>query len=164
MRRGDNMACDMCGNNGRLYVTLVEGTEMQLCDDCKKYGEVKRSIPTVKEAAFKQKQQHTTTQHKARHDAADVFEIIVAEYSTKIKEAREQQNKKQEQLAKQLGIKESQLHKYESGHKRPDLETARKLERALNITLVEGYVEDNKNASVGTSSGQLTIADLMKKR
>ncbi|MBR9703324.1 TIGR00270 family protein, partial [Candidatus Woesearchaeota archaeon] len=157
-RRGNTMGCDMCGNDGRLFVTMVEGTEMQLCNECKKYGEVKRTIPTVKEVAVQQKTFTQQKQHRTQHDNSEVFEMIVSNYGKLIKEAREARGKKQEQLAKQLAMKESQLHKYESEHKRPDIETARMLERALGIKLVKAYTEDRKNPAIpgATSSGPLT--------
>jgi len=69
---------------------------------------------------------------------------------------------KQEDLAKKLRMKESQLHKYESGGKKPDIETARMLEGALKIKLIKQHVEEHGRQTTTSSSGPMTIADMIK--
>jgi uncharacterized protein (TIGR00270 family) len=150
----------MCGANKKLYVTMVEGTEMQLCDACKVYGEVKRSIPTTKEQKFIKKRQKTY-EHK-KQVTRDTVEVITENYGVRIKNAREQRKIKQEKFAQQMGLKASQLHSFESGHREPSLDTARKLERALSITLIEHYTEEHKETTK-TYDGPVTIGDLLKK-
>lgn len=154
------MGCDMCGAEKKLFVTMVEGTEMQLCDECKVYGEVKRAIPTAKEQKVIAKRQQTYEAQKEIE--RNTVEIIAPGYGLKIKNARERLGKKQEKFAQELALKASQLHAFESEHREPTLETARKLERVLGITLVEQYVEEHQQTTK-TSDGPLTIADLLKK-
>ena len=62
-----------------------------------------------------------------------------------------------------MSEKESLLHKMESGHYVPSLETAKKIQRILKIRLVT----EQKEASIGNKtkfSGPLTIGDFIKKR
>lgn len=154
------MGCDMCGEDKRLYETVVEGVDMQLCDNCKVYGEVKRALPTAREI---RKQGETERRSANTPAAVQPFEMIVEDYGDRIKKARESRKMTQEELAKKLAMKLSQLHKFESNIHKPDLETAHKLEGALNITLVENYVEETKHKGA-TTSGPITIADLIKRR
>ena len=155
------MGCDMCGEDKRLYVTLVEGVEMQLCDTCKIYGEVKRAIPSAKERVVNEKRQ--ALREKESETAAKTVQLIVADYGKRIKQARENMRLTQEQLAKKLALKESQLHKFESGHLEPDNDTALRIEKYLHIKLLETYVEQGaKTTSSNEPSGPLTIADIIK--
>jgi len=151
----------MCGADKKLYITMVEETEMQLCDACKIYGTVKRSIPTIKEQKFIDKRQKSYEQKK--QVVRDTVAGIVQGYGRRIKNAREKLNKKQEKFAQAMGLKASQLHAFESEHREPTIDTAKKLERALGITLVEQYVEEHKETTKA-HDGPLTIADLLKKR
>ena len=34
------MVCEMCGSEGNLYRTTIEGTEMSVCSECSKFGEI----------------------------------------------------------------------------------------------------------------------------
>ena len=136
------MACDMCGKEVELKKTFVEGTTMQLRSSCQQYGTVEKTKRTFKKSFVEQE------------------ERIVSSYAQKIKAAREQKALKQEQLAQQVGIKLSQLHKFESANHEPDIDTAKKLEKALNITLVTKEQIDATTST--TKSGPMTIGDLLK--
>lgn len=135
------MGCDMCGKEAALKKTSVEGTTMQLCATCQSYGVVER-----------QKRKKTV--------AARAEEMIIPDYAQRIKTARESKELKQEQLAQKIGIKLSQLHKFESGNHEPDIATAKKLEQALNIKLVTK--EEFEATTSTTKSGPMTIGDLLR--
>lgn len=150
------MGCDLCGREGQLYEIRIEGTIMTVCDRCKEHGEVIKRIPTFQE---EKKAQREPVRREPTHN--EILLLVRNDYGPVIKRAREQRGKKQEELAKQLRIKESQLHKYESGTKKPDLETARMLERALGVKLVEEHLEEG-GVSGPTNAGPMTIADLLR--
>lgn len=135
------MGCDMCGKETTLKKTSVEGTTMQLCNECQSYGVVE-----------KKKQKRTVSMQKE--------EMIVPNYAKKIKTARENKGLKQEELAQQLAIKLSQLHKFESNNQEPDIATAKKLEQTLNIKLVTK--EEFEATTSTTKSGPMTIGDLLR--
>ena len=168
------MGCDLCGAEGQLFRAKIEGTILTVCTTCKEHGEVMERIPSAAElkqqakyAARKKShsQSFDATLNAPRHSApsGEVILLVKPGFGVEIKQARENMNLKQEQLAQKLGIKESQLHKYETGAKKPDLETARFLEKALRINLVEQHVEERQHIQK-TESGPLTIADMIKKR
>ena len=148
------MGCDMCGQEGTLYNTTVEGTSMQLCNECKGYGEVTSKVGEEEITLRKR----TRRYHESTEQVKDG-------YAQTIKQAREKTRLTQEQLANKLAIKLSQLHKYETGTQAPDIQTAKKLEKTLSITLVTTPQEDDDAVTMNkTSSGPLTIADLIKKK
>ena len=39
------MNCDMCGKDAPLFRTLVEGTEINVCEDCTRHG--KNTVVTI---------------------------------------------------------------------------------------------------------------------
>lgn len=122
---------------------------MQLCPSCQRYGTVEKAPPLPRKAAPPE-----------RASRKEVIQLVRADAGRRIKEAREERGLKQEELAKRLRLKVSQLHKFEGGTQ-PDLEIARHLERELNISLVEEHVEEHE-APKSAPSGGLTIGDLLK--
>ena len=70
-------------------------------------------------------------------------------------------NLKQKELAEKIAEKESIIHQLESGHMKPTISLARKLEKALNIKLIEIYKVQEKK-QVDLSDPTLTIGDLLK--
>jgi putative transcription factor len=155
----------MCGTSkGPFYNAKLEGSNMRVCEKCKSYA---KEAWLIKEAAdskmsSKQEAKMLATAEKQSQERGEIIQIIVPNYGERIKNAREKLGLKQEVLAKQLAEKESVLHTWESGRRTPSIDMARKLEKALHITLVVEHEE--KKPSLSTkSSGPLTIADLLKK-
>jgi putative transcription factor len=161
------MGCDLCGKEGMLFQVRIEGTVMTVCEGCKSYGEVIKRLPTVKESKLQEKQQKTGERGGAVSGAStapqETLILVRVDYAKRIKDARERLGLKQEELAKLLRIKESMLHKYETGSAKPDLETAHTLEKTLRIKLVEEYTEEHAGARA-KASGPLTIGDMVKVR
>ena len=161
------MGCDMCGADGELFVCAVEGVDMQLCNNCKIYGEIKRRIPTAKEIIKEEKrsirEERRPTTRTTNTINEQSTEIVIEDFGKKIKVAREARGLTQEELAKRLAIKESKLHKYETGSFVPTMDMIHSLERALGITLTESYVEKKQEIN-RTTSGPLTIADMIKRK
>lgn len=145
-------SCEMCGAEGKLFRTLVEGAEMMLCKECSRFGKVlaapriiirKESIKTKKE------------------EKPEIIEGIVPGYGKLIKEKREKLGLKQEELAKKINEKESLIQKMESDRFEPGIALARKLEQFLKIRLV--FTRDEET-SVGTGKkeGPVTIGDIIQ--
>ena len=165
------MGCDLCGRDGQLYQAKIEGTVMTVCDTCKEHGEIVKRIPTAQDLKHEARRERQREQvrtpgldvavRRPQASTGEVLLLVRPDYGPVIKQARESLGLKQEELAKHLRIKESQLQKYETGGKKPDLETARLLEKALRITLVEQHVEEGGSQKV-EDRGPLTIADMLK--
>ena len=145
--------CDMCGHEGYVREAIVEGSMLSVCEKCSAFGKVVHlEKPTAKAIFSKMRKQPTQ----------EVKEIIVEEYSTLIKESREKKGLKQEELAAHLQEKSSILQRLETGHLIPSLTLARKIEKQLQITLVEPYLEREQTKKVNLHNKELTIGDLIK--
>lgn len=161
------MGCDLCGKEGQLYQVRIENTLMTVCDSCKSYGEVIRRLPTAKEkeqAAKGKEREATEYEHKvSAAPRGEVLLLVRPDYAKIIKAAREKLDLKQEEMAKRLRIRESQLHKYETGSHAPDIETARVIEKTLKVKLVIEH-EEASETKRGAASGPLTIGDMLKQK
>ncbi|MBU0535832.1 MAG: TIGR00270 family protein [Nanoarchaeota archaeon] len=144
-------SCDMCGAEGKLVRSLIEGTELNVCKDCSKFGKTLAS-PVM----FFKKQQIV------KESKPELLEIIVAGCSRIIKQKREQMGITQEDLAKKIAEKESIIQKIESGQTEPSLSVARKLEKFFNILLVEAYDEKGGAMSTKRKTAEFTIGDAIK--
>ena len=143
-------SCDMCGKQATTKAK-IEGTEMAVCDSCKKYG--KELIPPRTQAkSFK---------IKSKSDITNAETVLEGNWGQIIRQARENKQLSQMMLARALAEKESLIQQVESGHTRPSEMLAKKLERYLNIQL---YVKLQKiDTTIQGRAGGLTIGDLIKK-
>jgi putative transcription factor len=148
------MNCEMCGTEADLFKTNIEGTFMNVCQQCSKYGKVVESLR--KEPARQKKKVFVEVKAKK-----EILEVIVPDYAELIRKAREKLSMKQEEFAKKVNEKESQIHKMETGAMTPSLKTAKKLEKMLNIRLTEEYVE-RENPVVKGKESVMTLGDLVK--
>jgi len=137
--------CDMCGKEGLVIPTLIEGTEMNACKACGKFGRTLRKPTSRPQRAAK----------------VEVVQTIVSDFPEKIRAAREAKGMTQKEFANMLKEKESVIQKLETHSLNPSISLARKLERALKIRLVEE--EQSEPVEVkAKSTGPLTIGDLLK--
>jgi len=95
----------------------------------------------------------------------DEMEEIVSDYDARIRQARESAGLSQSELADQLNEKASFIRKLERGESLPNDTIRRKLERALEIDLVEGggSADDEEWSGGGESSG-MTLGDVVKRK
>lgn len=157
------MQCDMCGKETSLLRTIVEGTEMNVCDSCSKYGKVLSRFKSRKELdEEKIRVEKYLEKRKFEKEHAPV-EIVVSNYGQIIRHKREKMGLTQIEFARKLNEKESTIHKMESGSFRPSLELAKKIERQLNIKLIK-IMEEIKVSTSRSESKELTIGDFIKIR
>jgi len=149
------MQCDICGSEEILYKTNIEGTILNVCKSCSRFGEV---ISAVKVESKKEKGKKIKEVEK--EPEKEIIEIVVSDFADRIRKKREKLGLKQEDFAKKINEKESIVHKLETGEFKPSLDLARKLERILGIILIEQYEEEGKITKTETS--ELTVGDLIK--
>tara|TARA_Y100000310_G_C20697161_1_gene826495 strand:+ start:1249 stop:1695 length:447 start_codon:yes stop_codon:yes gene_type:complete len=148
------MPCDLCGKEAPLLNTQIEGSELQVCQDCSSHGKVLSRVSQKPE--FKRKILPKFVKEES-------IEIVIPNAASLIKSKRESLNISQENFAKKINEKASLLSHIESGKTKPSIELAKKLEKALNITLVEqDKISPIQNTQ--TKSEGLTIGDLIKVR
>ncbi|MEK6916137.1 MAG: multiprotein bridging factor aMBF1 [Nanoarchaeota archaeon] len=141
------MNCEMCGSESGILPVLVEGVELKVCNNCASFGQKLRK-PVLKKRFVPQKPE------------IEIIDVVVENFPAIIKEKREKMGLKQNEFAKYLAERESLIHKMESGSYIPPLDIAKKLERQLNITIIE--TKEVKSKSLKSESKDLTIGDMIK--
>ena len=155
------MGCDMCGADGQMFKVNIEGTEMVVCSNCSKYGNVKTRVKSREELKIDDRRKKTREQIRISNKKPEIISIISSDYAEKVKRARERLKLKQEEVAKKIAEKESLLHNIESGNFEPSMKTAKKLENFFNIKLIERHEEKHEERT-STSNGPMTLGDMIK--
>ncbi len=148
------MSCDLCGKNLVIYSVMVEGSRLNVCENCARFGKVLERIrmPQIgekKKVVFEKK--------------PEISESIIPDYNLKIKTAREKRKMTQEELAKAIAEKESVIHKIESKTLEPELSLIRKLEHFFKIKLIAKDDLDIVDRKKEIKKDVLTIGDLLSK-
>lgn len=174
--------CEMCGAETTSPKTAkIEGAELQVCADCVEFGTEVQSSGSSTDTKYSTSKESTTTgstqssssgsqqqstRSRSRRDLFDEMEEIVEDYNDRIREGREATGLTQAELADQLNEKTSLIRKLERGDHLPSDTVRRKLERALDIELIEGGSatdEVNEWSSGGSESG-VTLGDIVKRK
>lgn len=145
------VTCDMCGKQA-VYRASVEGAELNVCENCVKYGKVIREVKPEPKVRFVKKEAKVEP---------EPIQVIVPNYAELVRQAREKKGLKQKQLAKTISEKESLIHKLETGKYEPSIKIAEKLERFLKIKLIQ-ELDDNIEVPAAKKSEGYTIGDLIK--
>lgn len=155
--------CDMCSSPEVIYRIELEGTMLNVCEQCAAYGRVVAKLKHEEPVKKSKKKEKMFEQAELKpKKETETMQLIVPEYPQLIKNKRESLGLKQEELAKKIAEKESVIHKLESGRMKPDLNLARKLEKFLKIRLVEEVeLESPGTSGKKTSSEGLTLGDLI---
>ena len=168
--------CEMCGaEEASLTTTKVEGAELELCSSCTDFGTEVRdestssgggkystSSSTGKSSSSSGSSGSSGSSTRPR-DMFDDMDEIATDYDDQIRNARESRGLSQEELADQLNEKASLIRKLERGDTLPTDEVQRKLERALDISLVEGESVEDADWDSG-DSGTMTLGDVVKRK
>ncbi len=140
------MQCEMCGKSIRetAHLVIVEGTELNVCDECARYGhEVKRVQKSTTTAMPPLGRggggiSIRTQPKRRRPDMFDqMTDELVDDYGSVIRRARDKRGMSQEELALEIREKVSLLKKIEREDLVPEDSARKKLERVLGITLTE---------------------------
>lgn len=157
------MLCEICGKQTQmLRVVKIEGSELNACPECAKFGIEKSPRPKKTTApvhiseALERREKRTQT----RDVLQEAAEELVPDFHLRIRRARERLMWTPEDLGKKINEKKSVILKLEGGQMRPDDLLVRKLERMLNIKLKERPTM----ASAPRSAVQrgLTLGDLIR--
>ncbi|OPY35366.1 MAG: transcription factor [Methanoregula sp. PtaU1.Bin051] len=167
----------MCGEtiHGPPKLVRVEGAELQVCSRCEKFGtavqqpkrtDVRRPAPAAGPAGRVAAPPQATVYR--RRDMFDYMEgEIVDDYSDRIRHAREAKGLSQKDLALQMMERELLIKKIEKGELVPEEDVRKKLEKVLNIRLLETIASDaekkGKADRLAPTLGDVTIIRKVKK-
>jgi putative transcription factor len=147
----------MCGSEENLFKAEIEGTELNVCENCGKFGKI---LGPIEEKIIPTKKGKGIEKLDTGPDR-EVLLVITEDYAELIKKKRESLGLKQKDFAKKINEKESVIHKIETGSLEPSLHLARKIERFLKIKLVEQHEEEIKERSRQTKSEGFTLGDFI---
>ena len=175
----------MCGaEQASLTTTKVEGAELELCSSCTDFGTEVRDESTSSGGSKYSTSSSTGKSSGSAsgsssgssggstgssggstrpRDMFDDMDEIATDYDEQIRNARESRDLSQEELADQLNEKASLIRKLERADTLPTDEVQRKLERALDISLVEGQSTDDADWETD-DAGTMTLGDVVKRK
>jgi len=161
---GKHVLCEVCGKQTlMLRVVSIEGSELNACQDCAKFG-VERSPRPKRTTAEPVHVSEALEKREKRAHSIDVFqqaaEELAPDFSQRIRKARERLNWTPEDLGKKINEKKSVILKLEAGQMSPDDALIRKVERALGIKLKERPTQSMAPRAAGHRG--LTLGDFIK--
>jgi len=156
----------MCGKETHLVIALIEGTKLNVCKECAKFGKIiqkpkTEEIKAKKNKRFFEAETHKTYPREKNIIKKEIIQAIVPNCAFLIKQKREKLKLKQEELAEKIAEKESLIHHLESGKFEPSIKLAEKLEKFLKIKLIEEREAIKINIEK-TKSDKFTIGDFIK--
>lgn len=151
-----------CSTTGR-YVS-VDGVKMFVCPDCAKYGTFIASAPSsqVKPSVKRSGVGKSAVKRTVKKDIFEsMTKTLVPDWAERIKKGRMKKGLSREELGFRVGERTVAIAKMENGDLRPSDETARRLEKELEISLFQEIEEVHLHTSKRTSGG-LTLGDILR--
>jgi putative transcription factor len=170
------MQCEMCGETirGAAKLVRVEGAELQVCTKCEKFGtevqQVRRTDLVRPGTAAPRQGRAVTTAVPADRRKRDLFDYmegeIVEDYAARIRKARMEKGLSSKDLAMQIKEREHLLKKIENSELIPEEDVRKKLEKVLEIRLIDAPIpeaEKKVQSTLTPTLGDLTIIKKVKK-
>jgi len=135
-----SMQCEMCGAKiqGQSKTVRVEGAVLEVCAQCARYGTEVPKIQKPVQRTGTALRAPVVQPEKRKRDVFDFIEgEIVEDYGERIRTARMERGWSQKDLAMHLKEKELLIKKIEKGDLIPEDDVRKKLEKALNINLID---------------------------
>ena len=134
--------CDICGKQRKARPVMLEGAEVNACYGCVPKGASEGKIRKARRAPKKVKER-----------------VLLEDFSKVVREAISAKGWDLKTAAKELGISESYLRHIEKGDMKPDEKTVRKLEKGLNIKLMEEEVIGEEEAKIERKKKEFTLEE-----
>lgn len=169
------MQCEMCGEviRGTPKLVRVEGAELQVCMKCEKFGtEVQqvRRKDVVRPSTAPQRQGQPPAAVPVERRKRDLFDYMEGEiaddYAARIRKARMEKGLTTKELALQIKEREHLIKKIENSELMPEENVRKKLEKVLEIRLIDAPVTEAEKKVPGKLTptlGDLTIIKKVKK-
>jgi len=155
------MECELCGRVGECKPAMVDGVKMMLCSSCLKHGHGVRIIatPEIKSPKVLSRIKKPVVKDVYK----DMDKELVSDWNIKIRNAREKKGLTREELGFRIGERTVTISKIENGELRPSDKMIEKLEKELNISLLEPVSNAPKFLTGSRSSSGFTLGDFIKK-
>ena len=162
------MECEICGKpvpENNPIRAKIEGSVMVVCKECSKLGTIQKAPPKPKyvKQNNKSKRQAPTRNRNRNYSRNDEpSEELIEDFSFEVRKAREAKDWSREELGKRINERVSVISRIETGKMTPDTKLTKKLEKALNIKLLEKVDNIDLNQFISSSSGERTLGNVMK--
>jgi putative transcription factor len=166
----------MCGETirGTAKLVRVEGAELQVCTRCEKFGtevqQVRRTDLARPSAAASRPGRTVTAAVPVDRRKRDLFDYmegeIVEDYAARIRKARMDKGLSSKDLAMQIKEREHLIKKIENSELIPEEDVRKKLEKILEIRLIDAPVQEAEKkvqSKLTPTLGDLTIIRKVKK-
>jgi putative transcription factor len=160
------MPCELCGRECKgCREAIIDGAKMYVCPDCIKYSE-----GVVQPEPERQPGPHQITRTvlpKTQKPERDIFKDkamekeLVSDWNHRIEEARKRKGLTREQLGFRIGERTVTIAKLEHGDLRPSDQMIAKLEKELDISLMEEVKKIPTSQQIQTRAG-FTLGDFIK--
>ena len=161
------MECEICGKEVPENNTIrakIEGTVMVVCKECSKLGKIQKAPPKpkfVKQNKTKKSQNKKNNRKNYSRDD-EPSEELVEDFNNIVRNARESKDWSREDLGKKINERVSVITRIETGKMTPDIKLTKKLEKALNIKLLEKIDKIDLNQFINNNSGERTLGNVVK--
>ena len=155
------MLCEMCGAESvNLESRKISGSVLKVCVSCAGMGEKTTYRESVGHRAFVAQTLEKREQKTRYKDISSDDNILVNDFGSKIRKARERKGIDHKTLALKISEKKSIITSIEAENMRPNEKLIKKLEKYLSIKLTEEI--DNSVASFSSKNKKgMTMGDLL---
>ena len=164
------MECEICGKTipeNNPIRAKIEGSVMMVCKECSKLGTIQKEPPkpkfvkqTKKNKKSNNNQSQTNTRRYPRRD--EPLEELIEDFHNEIRKAREIKDWSREDLGRKINERVSVITRIETGKMTPDSKLTMKLEKALNIKLLQKIDNVDLNQFIDTTTGERTLGNIVK--
>lgn len=162
------MNCEICGTEikGEPYKTKIDNSLMSTCKECSRYGKVQQK-PQPKPRKTNKKtnnyhqnrpQQNKKTYRRPREEEYE----LVDNYTSLIRQKREQLGLTQKKFGEKIYERESVIANIENGKMIPDTKIANKIEKILNIKIIEKIESNEREFQDMRKFREATIGDIAR--
>jgi len=130
------MQCELCGRDGECRPAIVDGVRMVLCPGCMRHGQGIQNAPETP-VVPSQTLLGRIRRPKVRDVYKDMVTELITDWNEIIKTARHKKGLSREELGFKIGERTVTIAKIENGDLRPSDKVIKKLEKELDVTLVE---------------------------
>ena len=159
------MECEICGKEVPEHNPIrakIEGSVMVVCKECSKLGKIQKAPPKPKFRKQEKTKRPTATKNKNYSRSDEPTEELVEDFELKVRNAREAKDWSREDLGRKINERVSVIARIETGKMTPDVKLTKKLEKALDIKLLEKVENVDLNQFINNSSGERTLGNVMK--
>lgn len=159
------MQCEICGSDirGKPHTVNVEGSVLEVCDRCARYGKPADKWAPVSKKLFPVERSVRTVKAGRSNIFDKLREEIIPDFDVVIKDVREKRNLTVEELASRIKEKAALLRKIERREITPEDELRRKLEKELEIKLTERVGTEQKAHALQKGITLGDIANIRRK-